>query len=199
VSLLRRSLLALGIVAAAWVAGLIWFAHQIPQSVADTTTRTDAIVVLTGGSQRVQGGLRLLAAGMGKTLFITGVFPGVTVPDLLKSDKAPDSLACCIMLGHSADNTAGNAVETAGFMRKEDYHSLRLVTSAYHIPRSLLEFRRAMPTIAIIPNPIFASNVKERQWWEWPGTLALIITEYTKYLAAIVRPWVIGTAQGAPS
>lgn len=196
---LRRWLLAVGVVAVAWAAGLVWFAHQIPRSVADPTTKTDAIVVLTGGSQRVEGGLRLLAAGMGKTLFITGVFPGVTVPDLLNSDKAPNNLACCILLGHAADNTAGNAIETAGFMRKEDYHSLRLVTSAYHIPRSLLEFRRVMPSITIIPNPVFASNVKERQWWEWPGTLALIVTEYTKYLAAIVRPWIIGTAQGAPA
>ena len=196
---LRQFVQLLGVLAALWLAGLIWFAGQIPNSVADTTTKTDVIVVLTGGSQRVEGGLQLLAAGMGKMLFVTGVFPSVTVPALLHEANAPDSLACCIVLGHRADNTAGNAVETAGFMRKQNYRSLRLVTSAYHMPRSLLEFRRAMPDIAIVPNPVFAGNVKQRQWWEWPGTLTLIATEYTKYLAAVVRPWVIGEAQGAPA
>ncbi|MGH6968845.1 MAG: YdcF family protein [Stellaceae bacterium] len=193
---LRQFVQLLGIVAVLWLLGLFWFADQIPDAVADPTTRTDAIVVLTGGSQRVGGGLQLLAAGMGKTLFITGVFPGVQVPALLHSADAPDNLACCIVLGHTADNTTGNAIETAAFMRKQNYHSLRLVTSAYHMPRSLLEFSRAMPDITIIPNPVFAGNVKQHQWWEWPGTLSLIVTEYVKFLAAEVRPLVIGEAQG---
>ncbi|MBU6507572.1 MAG: YdcF family protein [Alphaproteobacteria bacterium] len=193
---LRRFVMLLGVLAVVWLLGLFWFANQIPNAVDDPTTRTDAIVVLTGGSLRVENGLQLLAAGMGKTLFVTGVFPGVSVPALLHSANAPDTLACCIVLGHVADNTTGNAIETAAFMRKQNYHSLRLVTSAYHMPRSLLEFARAMPGVTIVPNPVFAGNVKQGQWWEWPGTLSLIVTEYVKYLAAIVRPWVIGEAQG---
>ena len=193
---LRQFLTLLGALVLLWLLGLLWFANQIPNTVADPTTRTDAIVVLTGGSQRVEGGLQLLAAGMGQTLFVTGVHPGVSVPALLHTANAPDNLACCIVLGHTADNTAGNAIETATFMRKQNYHSLRLVTSGYHMPRSLLEFARAMPDATIIPNPVFASNVKQGQWWEWPGTLSLIVTEYIKYLAAVVRPWVIGEAQG---
>lgn len=193
---LRRFVMLLGVLAMAWLLGLFWFANQIPNAVDDPTTHTDAVVVLTGGSLRVENGLQLLAAGMGKTLFVTGVFPSVSVPALLHSANAPDTLACCIVLGHIADNTTGNAIETAAFMRKQNYHSLRLVTSAYHMPRSLLEFARAMPGVTIVPNPVFAGNVKQGQWWEWPGTLSLIVTEYVKYLAAIVRPWVIGEAQG---
>lgn len=188
-----------GTLAVLWLLGLFWFANQIPDAVQDPTTRTDAIVVLTGGSLRVENGLQLLSAGMGKTLFVTGVFPGVSVPALLHTANASGTLACCIVLGHAADNTSGNAIETADFMRKQNYHSLRLVTSAYHMPRSLLEFTRAMPGITIVPNPVFAGNVKRDRWWEWPGTLSLIVNEYTKYLAAIVRPWVIGEAQGKPA
>ncbi len=196
---LYRIILALGALSAIWLAGLVWFADQIPDSVADSTTRTDAIVVLTGGSQRIEGGLELLAAGMGKTLFVTGVFPGVQVPALLRQANAPEGLACCIVLGHSADNTAGNAIETAAFMRQQNYHSLRLVTSAYHMPRSLLEFTRAMPDVAIVPNPVFAGNVKRNRWWEWPGTFSLIVTEYVKFLVAELRPWLIREAQGGPA
>ena len=193
---MRRFITLLGTLAVLWLVGLFWFASQIPDKVDDPTTRTDVIVVLTGGSLRVESGLQLLSAGMGKTLFVTGVFPGVSVPALLHTANASDTLSCCIVLGHAADNTSGNAIETADFMRKQNYHSLRLVTSAYHMPRSLLEFTRAMPGITIVPNPVFAGNVKRDKWWEWPGTLSLIVNEYTKYLAALARPWFIGEAQG---
>jgi hypothetical protein len=55
--------------------------------------------------------------------------------------------------------------------------------------RSLLEFRLAMPDLVIIPHPVFPENVKQSQWWLWPGTAHLIASEYTKYLATWVRHW----------
>ena len=47
---LWRLAAVLAVVAAAWAGGLFWFVRQIPVQVADTTSRTDAIVVLTGGA-----------------------------------------------------------------------------------------------------------------------------------------------------
>jgi uncharacterized SAM-binding protein YcdF (DUF218 family) len=195
----RPAALVAGLLAAAlavaWLGGLVWFARAIPQTVADADSGTDAIVVLTGGSLRVQSGLALLAAGKAKKLFISGVYQGVEVAELLRlSRQSPDRVACCIVLGHAADNTHGNALETAAFMREEGFHSLRLVTANYHMPRSLLEFSRAMPGIAVIGNPVFPKKVK-RRWWAWPGTLSLIVGEYDKYLVALVRPLVMGEAR----
>jgi len=173
--------------------GLVWFADTMPSEIIDPSTPTDAIVVLTGGSQRFDAGLELLAAGKAKKLFVSGVHHGVEVADLLHlahraSDAAPlDELACCIVLGHEADSTIGNAQETASWMRSEGYHSLRLVTAGYHMRRSLFEFARAMPEIRIIANPVFPEQVKLADWWAWPGTAALIVGEYDKYLAARLR------------
>lgn len=173
---------------AAWAAGLLWFAGTIPDSVADPASPTDAIVVLTGGSQRLENGLDLLASGMGKKLFVSGVHPGVQLPQLLHAaTPKPDWIACCIALGHAADNTWGNAAETAAWMRKEGFHSLRLVTGSYHMRRSLLEFSRVMPEIEIVPHPVFSERVKLAHWWEWPGTAALIVGEYHKYLMALLH------------
>jgi len=194
---LRRSILLLLGLAALWGGGLIWFANAIPTEVADPDSDTDAIVVLTGGSQRLDAGVRLLEAGKAKQLFITGVNPGVELPVLLKAVGAPDTLADSIVLGHEADNTKGNAQETALFMRAQGYRSLRLVTSAYHMPRSLYEFSHAMPGLAIVPHPVFAENVKQGEWWAWPGTLNLIAVEYVKYLAAVLRPSLVPEANGA--
>jgi uncharacterized SAM-binding protein YcdF (DUF218 family) len=176
----------------AYAGGLVWFASNIPEAVEDEGTATDAIVVLTGGSQRVQTGLQLLTAGKGKKLFVSGVYHGTDVTALLHVQRqSPESVQCCIVLGHSADNTYGNAQESAAWMRQEGYRSLRLVTANYHMRRALLEFTRAMPEAQIIPRPVFPEGVRER-WWAWPGTLDLIIGEYDKYLWALIRPWFFG-------
>jgi len=184
----RRVLPALATIWLLWLGGLVWFADTMPTEVVDAATPTDAIVVLTGGSQRFDAGLDLLASGKAKKLFVSGVHQGVEIPNLLHlSHRAPDWLACCIVLGHAADSTVGNALETAAWMRREGYGSLRLVTAGYHMRRSLFEFTGAMPEMRIIANPVFPEQVKQANWWAWPGTAMLIIGEYDKYLGAVLR------------
>lgn len=75
-------------------------------------------------------------------------------------------------------------------MRRLSYHSLRLVTAWYHMPRSLLEFRRAMPDIEIIPHPVFSEEAISQNSWGWRGTVPVLIGEYGKYLAAMFVPLV---------
>lgn len=187
---LARIAIAGAVLFIAYMGGLIWFADSIAVSSEDAETPTDAIVVLTGGSQRVQSGLQLLAAGKAKKLFVSGVYHGTDVTALLHAQRqSPEAVQCCIVLGHTADNTYGNALETAAWMRQEGYGSLRLVTANYHMRRALLEFGRAMPEMRIVPHPVFPDTVRQDRWWAWPGTLDLIIGEYDKYLWALVRPW----------
>jgi len=173
-----------------WFAGLIWFGQQVPNDITDSASETDAIVVLTGGTLRVERGLALLAQGKAKKLFISGVYHSTVVAALLHLSRQSPENVDRIALGREADNTEGNAVETARWMRQEGFHSLRLVTGSYHMPRSLLEFSRAMPEMRIIANPVFPENVKQERWWAWPGTAMLILAEYTKYLLALARPLV---------
>jgi uncharacterized SAM-binding protein YcdF (DUF218 family) len=172
-----------------WLAGLWRFAANIPADAKDPDRHTDAIVVLTGGAMRVESGLALLAAGKAEKLFVSGVYRGVDVTELLRvSRQSPDSVACCIVLGHAAADTIGNARETAEWINAEGFHSLRLVTAGYHMARSLLEFSRAMPGIEIVPNPVFPEFLREHPWWRSRPAASLIIGEYDKYLFAWVRP-----------
>jgi uncharacterized SAM-binding protein YcdF (DUF218 family) len=171
-----------------WLVGLLWFAADLPTSVAEPGRETDAIVVLTGGRGRVHQGLDLLAEQRAKKLFISGVYRGVDVRELLRiSQQSPADLECCIALGYEADSTRGNAIETADWLREQGMGSLRLVTSAYHMPRSLLEFRRVMPDVMIVPHPVFPQQVRQREWWRWSGSASLIVTEYNKYVIALAR------------
>ena len=188
---LRNTVVLVLVLAVVWLVGLWRFAAAIPSEVTAPERQTDAIVVLTGGALRVEGGLQLLAEGKAKKLFISGVYRGVDVTELLRvSRQSPDSVACCVVLGHAADNTLGNARETAQWMESEGYHSLRLVTASYHMPRSMLEFTRAMPEIEIVPNPVFPEFMQEGSWWQSRRSAALVASEYSKYLAAMVRPYV---------
>lgn len=184
-------LIATTILAAAWSAGFLRFVSNVPQEdmpKLEATRHHDAIVVLTGGSGRLEAGLALLARNRGKKLFVSGVYRGVDVEALLKLARmAPGNLECCIALGYSADDTTGNAAESAEWMAAEGFTSMLLVTANYHLPRSMLELRSAMPNIEITPWPVFPPNVQVAQWWRWPGTAKLLAGEYTKYLAVWIR------------
>ncbi len=186
-----RRLTALSIVLIAglvWLAGLFVFVHAIPLSVDRPAVRTDAIVVLTGGSLRLDTGLRLLAQHRAERLFVSGVHRGVDVAELLRAyENAPQRARCCLDLGHDAINTVGNAAETAEWVERHGYDSIRLVTASYHMPRSLLEFGHAMPDVEVVAHPVFPEHVRIENWWRWPGTTALIVREYNKYLVAWIR------------
>ena len=196
---LRRLAIAGATLGTMWLAGLIWFASS--PSAELHARPTDAIVVLTGGSQRLTSGIALLREGKGRKLFVSGVNHHVYLADLLRgSGEGLKSVgewnSCCLVLGYQAADTLGNAGETAQWMREEGFHSLRLVTSWYHMRRSLLEFERAMPEIEIVPHPVFADPVARDHWWARRETAALLVTEYGKYLASLARPFIEGLVLG---
>ncbi|MHA1566405.1 MAG: YdcF family protein [Alphaproteobacteria bacterium] len=185
---------AILIVAVTWLIGLTRFVSNIPAQPPAATQTTDAIVVLTGGSGRLDAGLELLDAGHAQKLFVSGVYRGVDVAALLRlSQRNPNHMQCCIALGYIASNTRENALETADWMRQQGYRSLRLVTANYHMPRSLVEFQRQMPTVEIAQYPIVSENVDLSRWWR-PATALLLLSEYNKYLIARALGWLPHTA-----
>ena len=170
-----------------WGIGFVRFVGDIPDQVEDATTQTGAIVVLTGGSGRVNEGLALLDKNLAAKLFVSGVYRGLDVRKLLQlARRNPSDLEARIGIGNAVD-TIENASETAAWSLHQRISSLRLVTAAYHMPRSMLEFHHAMPGIRIVSHPVFPDHVKQDEWWAWPGTTTLFISEYNKFLMAWVR------------
>ncbi|MGE4529167.1 MAG: YdcF family protein [Rhodospirillaceae bacterium] len=170
-----------------WALGLVRFVATMPGAVSDNRTRTDAIVVLTGGSDRLSTGLKLLREDYAGRLLISGVAETLTLDRLLEQQNLADypaKLRARVSLGHMATNTVQNAFETAAWCREEGVRSIRLVTAGYHMKRSLLELQHAMPDVRIIPHPVFPDAVKQGQWWKYPGTLLLMAREYSKFLVA---------------
>lgn len=189
--MIRLCLYAIVIAALSWAGGLLWFTQQIPHTVPSPEVVTDGIVVLTGGSNRLHTGIRLLREGKAKKLLISGVGKDTTLDDLKTlegiSDEEFSAVKDRITLGYLAKNTKGNAEETAIWMALEKFNSIRLVTANYHIPRSMLEFSKALPGKTIIAHPVIPANVETRVWWRFPGSAHLVISEYHKFLGAWVH------------
>lgn len=171
-----------------WVIGFFWFISKINEPLDDAKTKTDAIIALTGGRERVATGVDLLKKDMAEKLLISGVNQKVDLILLAQTvDELPENLADNITLGHVACNTWENALESVDWMNRNEFKSLRLVTASYHMPRSYSEFKHIMPDKTIIKHPVFPPNFKHKEWWKWPGTSALIISEYSKFLVISMR------------
>lgn len=200
--LLYKMLLWLVLCAGLWAGGLLWFASQIPTLPASDIS-ADAIVVLTGGSGRLEYGLELLAGGHGKEIFISGVSKGVTRQDIVRQSSAATQKILAkggndtIFLGDDAVNTIGNAEETKRWLSKRGTRSLALVTSNYHMPRSLSEFHEALPGLQIIPAPVFSDDVSMQRWLTDDASRHIILSEYHKYLASKLRHWFVSATHRA--
>tara|TARA_R110002110_G_scaffold85816_4_gene223875 strand:+ start:218454 stop:219083 length:630 start_codon:yes stop_codon:yes gene_type:complete len=193
----RRIVVPVILLALAWVIGLFLFVDRIPVVTAtgdggpQSSTPTDAIVVLTGGRGRVERGTELLARSVAGSMLISGVGANVSARDLIPPQKLKSAtLECCVTLGRAARNTRENAVETAGWVAANGVTSLRLVTADFHMPRSLLEFHARLPDVKLLPDSVKSENVRLTRWWLWPGTAFLLVGEYNKYLAARARVFV---------
>lgn len=183
------ALLLLGIAALALVLGFVRFAERAAGALPPADARADGIVVLTGGSARIDGALQLLAEGRGSRLLISGVNPVVTRQAIgVALDKESRRLLrCCADLDRRAEDTVGNAVQTRKWADRRGFASLIVVTSDYHMARSMAELAEAMPDRQLIAFPISSPELRLADWWRDPETFSLLVREYGKFLLAEAR------------
>ncbi|HWU12988.1 MAG TPA: YdcF family protein [Caulobacter sp.] len=185
-----KSFAALLILVMIWFVGLLAFTNRVDQSTpAQEPPVSDGVVVLTGASNvRLEQATKLLEAGKGKRLLISGVNREASRDDVLGVTKAVRPIYdCCVDLGYAAADTIGNASESAEWAKAKDYHSLIVVTADYHMPRSMLELHAAMPGVTLHPYPVVTESLNAHRWWKGGTSARRMIVEYCKYLAILGR------------
>lgn len=170
-------------------AGFVFFAEKVNRMQQPVLVDpADAIVVLTGGQSRIQTGVDLLRAKLGKRLLITGVNPNTNEKMLQQATHSDSHLFdCCVDLDRSAMNTIGNAAESERWVRANNYRRVIVVTNNYHMPRTVLEMSNRMPDVQFIAYPVVNYERRDQSWIAQGDTLRVLFTEYLKYLGAGVR------------
>jgi len=191
---IRWVLVTLTIMLALWLAALISYVYSIPKEATKDANTTDAIVVLTGGSLRIAYGFELLDKGRAKKLFVSGVAEDASLEELMVTHRASQKVRAMaakepvIILDRVANSTRSNAAQTAQWVREQGIKSIRLVTANYHMRRSVMEFRRLMPDVTIIADPVFPENFHIEGWWRDEVSRELALSEFHKFMVVLFWP-----------
>ncbi len=109
----------------------------------------DNVVVLTGGKGRIPYALKSININKPKNVFISGVYQKTTLNDILGNKKNENNVS--IILGKNASNTFENAIEINNWITKSEIKKILLITSDYHMRRSILEIKHINKELEIIP------------------------------------------------
>lgn len=170
----------------AWASGFILFNQEINSYEVDELTKTDAIIVLTGGRNRITEAVKLLNENMADKMLISGVQKNISPQDIEKRNDVSLTNKPEIELEKQSKNTVENAIKTNEWIKQNNIHSIRLVTSNYHIPRSLQEFKAQNTDLEIIINPVYSEHVS-KAWWKNVGSFCLVASEYNKFLFVYLK------------
>ena len=155
--------------------GFLGFAVSLPQPAADE--KTDAVIVLTGGPGRIARGLDVVEQGLAREMFVSGVDPDVTPAEFAAEfDVSRRVMQCCVKLGYLAVDTRSNAGEAAQWLQANEFTSVRLVTTDWHMARSAAEFSETLPPDMLVVKDAVVSHPQ----------LATLYLAYNKLLAAAI-------------
>ncbi len=183
----------------AFVGGFGAFAAWTTNATPPAQAQADGVVALTGGGgARIATAAQLLTDGRAQRLLVSGVNPKTTAEDIRALAGAEAALFdCCVDLGRRATSTIGNAHEVAEWAREHGYTSLIVVTSDFHMPRSLIELRSVAEGVELIAYPVRANASGAYPWWRDPTTLRRLSLEYVKFVVILVRETVKGDPAAA--
>lgn len=169
----------LSLVLLAWMLGFAWFAIALPTPLAER--ETDAVVVLTGGPNRINRGIEVLDRKWAPRMLISGVDLEVRPEEIAAEYKVSQKqMDCCIELGFRAFDTRSNARETARWIEKEKIGSIRLVTSNWHMRRARNELAGALPANVTVEVDAVRDN----------PSFGMLFAEYHKYLISVATRYI---------
>jgi uncharacterized SAM-binding protein YcdF (DUF218 family) len=163
-----------------YAAGFMLFAFTLGKPAPATAAATDAAVVLTGGSGRIEHAVNVVRDGKAQRLLVAGADPSVTKADIARRlGGRRRVVACCLDLGSESVDTRSNAEEAARWLSRHRFHSVRLITSDWHMRRAKYEFRKVLGGKYRIVTDAVRSE----------PTFLTLFGEYNKYVLRRLAVW----------
>ena len=161
--------------------GFVFFAFTLGKPATARAKPTDAAVVLTGGKGRIEHAIDVLRDGQTKRLLIAGADPLVTKDDLARRvPRSSKLIKCCVDLGSESVDTRSNAEETQRWLQAHHFHSVRLITSDWHMRRARYEFGKVLGG----KYDVVIDAVRTEP------SFILLFGEYNKYVLRRMAVWV---------
>lgn len=165
--------------------GFVRFLDAIPAPLEGALPQGDAIVVLTGGTARLEAAGRLFKSGAAPEIFISGVHNDVRPRELAKLMGLDETMTdCCLTIGFAAQTTRGNAAEISDWAQRRGARKIVFVTNQAHMLRALSELHRAAPKLEVEAYPVVNPEIDPARVWDQPGILLSLVMEYVKFLFA---------------
>lgn len=166
-----------GLIFLVYAATFLWFAVSLPGPIGHT--KTDAVLVPTGGPGRIARGLEVMRAGDAKRMFVSGVDPEVKPKEFAAEFGVRSrEMKCCVTLGFLATDTRSNAGEAAQWLTSNDVRTVRLVTTDWHMRRASAELRHSLPShIALVEDAVPSDPALGQLFLEYNKLLAALITQ----------------------
>lgn len=147
----------------------------------------EAIVVLTGDRKRIPMAIELLRLRGSPLLIISGTGKGATLTELINSQSRSAGNAQeiwkKIIIESQSTSTIENAVETGKILKRQGTNRVILITSEYHLPRSLAVFRSVVPGPEYFAYPVASefTGMLQLEWVAFPEGAWKFFLEYWKY------------------
>jgi len=150
--------------------------------------KADAIVVLCGedAEQRALAATELFRQGAAPLIVCSGGvdgeprwMDGERVSGLLMARSVPPK---ALIVEHGSQNTHEQAVNLIEMAEANDWHRLCIVASAYHIPRAMLTFIKA---IGKRPIHVVAVPASQLTWWGTPP--GMVVTRLELFNAEMAK------------
>jgi len=151
----------LGVLAAVWLAAcavlFVW-----PPAETGAPAHADAVVVLSGSSNRLPPAERLIRRGVAPALVLsTSPSPENGAPETRLCRDGVYAGARVICFAAAPFNTRGEAETVARIARQQRWRSLVVVSSTFHLTRAKLLFGRCFDgSLSLVGAP--------KAWWELP-------------------------------
>ena len=174
---------------------LFFFKEKVLSFQKYNNTKSSNIVILTGGTNRIKDGLNIInhfdkSKRNNFKILVSGTGKGFSKNSLIKQigpNFNPKLIECCIYLDSISKNTLTNAIETSKWANRNDLKEFILITSNYHMPRAMLEFKNVMPNHKIYTFPITPRKHNIKEWMSSYETFSLIFKEFCKYVVSNLR------------